>query len=157
MARKINYIVIHCTATREGQHVTVADIDRWHKQRGWKGIGYHYVVYLDGVVHAGRPIEQVGAHVGSPHNADSIGIVYVGGLDKSGQPKDTRTFAQKMSLQKLIEELHAKYPEASILGHRDFSPDKNHNGKIEKWEWMKACPSFDVTSEYPGLPHELPK
>lgn len=156
MNRKINFIVVHCTATKEGQPVTVADIDRWHRQRGWTGIGYHYVVYLDGTVHNGRPVELKGAHVGDPHNADSIGVVYVGGLDANGKPKDTRTFPQKAALQSLLEDLHRQYPEASIIGHRDFSPDRNHNGVIESNEWLKACPCFDVASEYPEFPHKLP-
>ncbi len=155
MNRKINYIVVHCTATREGQHVTVADIDRWHKQRGWRGIGYHFVVYLDGSVHVGRSMAQIGAHV-SGHNKDSIGVVYVGGLDSHGKAKDTRTTAQKEALRSLLETLHAQFPDASVLGHRDFSPDRNHNGIIERREWIKECPCFDVISEYPGLPHRLP-
>lgn len=156
MNRKINYIAVHCTATREGQYVSVSDIDRWHQARGWNGIGYHFVVYLDGSIHAGRPLEQAGAHV-SGHNKDSIGVVYVGGLDSAGRSKDTRTPAQKAALKSLLETLHAMFPDASVLGHRDFSPDCNRNGVIERNEWLKECPCFDVTSEYPGLPHRLPK
>lgn len=156
MKRRINYIAVHCTATREGRHITVADIDRWHKQRGWRGIGYHFVIYLDGSIHLGRSLEQVGAHV-SGHNKDSIGVVYVGGLDSHGRAKDTRTPAQKEALRSLLDTLHAQFPDASVLGHRDFSPDRNHNGVIEPFEWIKECPCFDVIREYPDLPHRLPK
>lgn len=96
--RNINLIVVHCTATPEGRDVTVADIDRMHRARGWKKIGYHYVVYRDGSVHEGRPVAEVGAHVYG-HNANSIGVVYVGGVSADGKtPKDTRTPAQRRAL-----------------------------------------------------------
>ncbi len=75
--RKITDIVLHCSATKEGQRVTVGDIDRWHREAGYKKIGYHYVVYADGSIHTGRPIWAVGAHVRG-HNATSIGICYIG-------------------------------------------------------------------------------
>ncbi len=141
--RKINKIIIHCSATKEGQNFTVADITKCHKARGYQTIGYHYVIYLDGTVHAGRPEDQIGAHV-QGQNSDSIGVCYIGGIDISGKPKDTRTPTQKAALKKLIKELKAKYVGVSVLGHRDYSPDRNGNGIIEEWEWMKACPSFDV-------------
>ncbi|MBB4034895.1 N-acetyl-anhydromuramyl-L-alanine amidase AmpD [Dysgonomonas hofstadii] len=141
--RKINKIIIHCAATKEGQNFTVADITKWHKARGFATIGYHYVIYLDGSVHTGRPESQIGAHV-QGQNSDSIGICYIGGVDLNGKPKDTRTQAQKEALKKLVKELKAKYPGATVLGHRDYSPDRNGDGIIEEWEWMKACPSFDV-------------
>ena len=95
--RKINDIILHCSATKEGRDFTVADIDRWHKARGWRCIGYHFVVYRDGTVHPGRPVEQIGAHT-SNHNARSIGICYVGGLDTSGKP-NPRTRARPNSAQ----------------------------------------------------------
>jgi N-acetylmuramoyl-L-alanine amidase len=83
--RRLTEIIVHCTATREGKNYTVEDIRRWHKERGFSDIGYHFVIYLDGSVHEGRPIEKVGAHC-SGHNATTIGIAYVGGLDKDGKP-----------------------------------------------------------------------
>lgn len=131
--RQINEIIVHCTATREGQNFKVEDINRWHKQRGWNMIGYHYVVYLDGTIHQGRSEDQIGAHC-LKHNTNSIGVVYVGGLDANGKPKDTRTEAQKQGLRKLLTELKRKYPKATIHSHKDFAP--------------KACPSFDATKEY---------
>lgn len=148
--RAITDIVIHCTATRAGVPVTVAMIDRWHKKRGWAGIGYHYVVGLDGSVARGRPEETAGSHV-KGHNRHSIGVVYVGGLDKNYTPTDTRTQAQKESLLALLFSLKEKYPNAQIRGHRDFSKDLNGNGKIEPFEWMKVCPCFDAKKEYQEL------
>lgn len=87
--RKINLIIIHCTATIEGRDYTVSTIDSWHRQRGFDCIGYHYVVYRDGTVHEGRPVAKVGAHCAG-HNANSIGVCYIGGVDDKQQPKDTR-------------------------------------------------------------------
>lgn len=148
--KKIDAIVIHCTATREGQDVRASDIDKWHKERGWKMIGYNYVIDLDGTVETGRPLTMNGAHcVG--YNNHSIGIVYVGGLDANGKPKDTRTPAQKRALNDLIYKLVDKYPITDILGHRDSSPDLNGDGIISPNEWIKACPCFDVRGEFPIL------
>ena len=131
--RKINKIILHCSATKEGQHFTTADIDRWHKDRGFAKIGYHYVIYLDGSVHKGRDISEVGAHV-TGHNTDSIGICYIGGLDAAGNPKDTRTDAQKEALVTELKKLIAQFPHATVHGHNEFA--------------NKACPCFNVASEY---------
>lgn len=137
MARKINEIIVHCTATAEGKDFKAADIDRWHKAKGWDGIGYHHVVDLDGTVEPGRPESKVGAHC-LKHNTNSIGVVYVGGVASDGKtPKDTRTPQQKAALVKLLTELKHRYPNASIHGHRDFA--------------AKACPSFDATTEYKDI------
>lgn len=135
--RTIKEIIIHCSATPEGRDYTVADIDRWHKAKGWKGIGYHFVIYRDGSIHVGRPKEQVGAHcVG--HNTISIGVCYIGGLASDGKtPKDTRTPQQKDSLLGLLEQLKEEFPKAKIHGHKDFA--------------NKACPCFDATSEYSSM------
>lgn len=135
--RKITDLIVHCSATPEGKSFTVADIDRWHRQRGFAQIGYHYVIYLDGSVHTGRPIATIGAHCAG-HNANSIGVCYIGGLSADGKrPKDTRTDAQKQSLIALLRQLRAQFPNAVIHGHRDFA--------------AKACPSFDATKEYAHL------
>ena len=133
--RKINKIILHCAATREGQNFTVADIERWHKQRGFAKIGYHFVIYLDGSVHKGRDISEIGAHV-QGQNSNSISICYIGGLDATGKAKDTRTDAQKASLVKLVAELKAQFPDATIHGHKEFA--------------NKACPCFDVKKEFQG-------
>lgn len=128
--RKINEIIIHCSATPEGRNVTTTDIEAWHKQRGFSEIGYHYVIYLDGSVHIGREESKVGAHC-LGHNANSIGVCYIGGVAKDGKTaKDTRTEAQKVALRNLVANLKRKYPSASIHGHNEFA--------------AKACPSFDV-------------
>lgn len=149
--RKINLIVVHCSATPEGKDFTVNDIDRWHRARGFKKIGYHYVVYRDGTVHPGRSENEVGAHV-SGYNNNSIGVCYIGGLTADGKKaKDTRTTAQKSGLLNLLIKLQKKYPDAKIVGHRDLSPDLNHDGKIEPNEWVKECPSFDAKTEYQNI------
>ena len=111
--RKIDKIILHCSATKVGQHFTTENIDQWHKARGFSGIGYHYVIYLDGSVHKGRSEDQIGAHCLN-HNSSSIGICYIGGLDSNGKPSDTRTQAQKASLINLVNDLKAKYPDAEV-------------------------------------------
>lgn len=152
--RRIDYIAVHCTATREGQDQTVAQIKAGHLQRGFSDVGYHYIIYRDGTVNLGRDVNISGAHV-SGYNVYSIGISYVGGLEndpkkayKDLKAKDTRTEAQKASLLALLMDLRKLYPTAKIQGHRDFSPDRNHNGTIEPSEWIKDCPSFDAKTEY---------
>ena len=132
--RKISEIIIHCTATPRGRHVTVDEIRTCHiKQNGWSDIGYHYIIYIDGSVHRGRAEGQVGAHC-LGHNAHSIGVAYVGGVESDGKPADTRTDAQKVSLKNLVESLLKKYPGATIYGHNEFA--------------SKACPSFNVKAEF---------
>lgn len=127
--RPINRIILHCSATAEGKDYTVADIDQWHKARGWQGIGYHYVVYRDGSIHNGRPIEAAGAHT-SGYNKDSIGICYIGGVDANGKPKDTRTPEQKKALRELVTKLKEQFPNATVHGHYELA--------------QKACPSFHI-------------
>ncbi len=131
--RSINEIIIHCSATPEGKEFTVSDIDRWHRQRGFKMVGYHYVIRLDGTIEQGRPLEMIGAHC-TGHNAHSIGICYIGGLDRSGKPKDTRTQVQRDVLWSLVKSLQKMFPEATVHGHREFT--------------NKACPCFEVKEEF---------
>ena len=137
--RKITLIVIHCSAVRPDQTSSAAQIDTWHRQRGFHlGIGYHYVVRRNGEIEAGRPEYMVGAHCLN-HNSHSIGVCYEGGYDARGQPADTRTEAQKALLRRLLETLHKDYPEALIVGHHDLDP-------------KKACPCIaDVVGEYKDL------
>jgi N-acetylmuramoyl-L-alanine amidase len=141
--RVINLIVVHCSATGEGVDFRAKDIDNWHRAKGWKKIGYHFVIDLNGVVELGRPLEEMGSHVHG-HNANSIGIVYIGGLDANGKAKDTRTPEQRIAMFDLVGKLHRQFPHARIVGHRDLSPDLDKDGVVEKHEWMKDCPSFDV-------------
>lgn len=136
--RKINEIILHCSATPENKNFTVEDITKWHKAKGWDGCGYHYVIHLDGTIHNGRPIEKIGAHC-LGHNANSIGICYIGGVDKNGKPKDTRTDAQKKALIILVHELLVKYNLKlyQVRCHYEYA--------------AKACPSFkleDFKKEY---------
>lgn len=137
MGRTIRKIIWHCSATPEGRAVTVDEIRTWHvRDNKWKDIGYHYVIDLEGNVHRGRAEATAGAHVAG-HNADSIGICYVGGMDAQNRhPKDTRTPAQKRALYRLTDELKQRYPGATVHGHNEFA--------------NKACPSFDVQRELSG-------
>lgn len=137
----LDRIIIHCSATPEGKPFTIDDIRRWHTLpvgrggRGWKDIGYHYVIHLDGSVHAGRPETMIGAHcIGQ--NSRSLGICYIGGLAADGKtPKDTRTPSQKAALLTLIADIRRRHcNRMRVYGHRDFAP--------------KACPCFDACGEY---------
>ena len=149
--RKITEIIVHCEATPEGENFTPEQVNASHKARHFSPyvrdgktwyIGYHYVIQLDGEIIPCRPESIKGCHC-TGHNANSIGISYVGGCpprtDKNWmkKAKDTRTPAQKAALIKLLKELKAKYPNASIHGHRDYA--------------NKACPSFDATKEYKDI------
>lgn len=135
--RAIKEIIVHCSATPEGKDYTVSDIRKWHIARGFADVGYHYIVYRDGSINKGREESVVGAHC-TGHNTNSIGICYIGGVEKDGKtPKDTRTPEQKKSLLKLLSDLKRRYPKASIHSHKDYA--------------NKACPSFDATKEYSTL------
>ena len=141
--RVITLIIVHCSAVRPDQTSSAAQIDTWHRQRGWKlGIGYHYVIRRDGTIEPGRPEWMIGAHChvkGQNHNAHSIGVCYEGGLDIRGQPDDTRTPEQKKALRWLLRQLHRTYPRAVIVGHHDLDPQKD-------------CPCIEnVAHEYADL------
>ena len=131
--RRIDKIIVHCTATPKGREVSVKEIDRWHRERGFKCIGYHYVIGLDGKVSEGRPIEEIGAHC-TGQNSHSVGVCYVGGIDRFGLPADTRTLQQCVAMRELLASLKERFPKAMIYGHRDFA--------------RKACPCFDAAKEY---------
>ena len=133
--RTITLIIIHCSAVKPDQLSSAAQIDTWHRERGFKlGIGYHYVIRRDGTRELGRPEWMIGAHCRG-HNEHSIGVCYEGGLDRDGKPADTRTEAQKQALRELLLELKQRYPRVLIVGHHDLNP-------------MKACPCFDAAHEY---------
>ena len=135
--RNVNEIIVHCSATREGQQVTVNTIRDWHLAKGWNDIGYHFYIDLDGTINKGRDIDKMGAHC-KGHNRNSIGICYCGGVETDGKtPKDTRTQEQKDSLLHVLKTLKAMYPEAVIYSHNEFA--------------NKACPSFDATEEYENI------
>ena len=140
--RTIKYIVVHCTATPTD--ATIASIKNyWEQELGWKNPGYHYIIKRNGEIVKLNDEANISNGVAG-HNRYAIHISYIGGIDKVGKPIDNRTDQQKHSLFNKLVFLSEKYPNATILGHRDFSSDKNGNGKIEHNEWIKACPSFDV-------------
>ncbi|MFV0554834.1 MAG: N-acetylmuramoyl-L-alanine amidase [Mangrovibacterium sp.] len=130
LARDVSEIIIHCAATRQGLDFRASDIDLWHRQKGWEGIGYHFVILLDGTIEQGRPMSKVGAHCYG-HNEHSVGLCYVGGLDAEDNPMDTRTPAQQESLHRLLFCLGRCFPDATVHGHNEFS--------------CKACPCFQVS------------
>lgn len=150
----IDEITIHCSADVEGSGKDVNDIDLAHKKRGFakqtiSGMycGYHFVIKENGDIQTGRIIDEIGAHC--PPNRTRIGICYVGGLDKNRKPKDTRTIEQKISMYELVKWLKIIIPSIKkVKGHRDNSPDLDGDGIIEKHEWLKACPCFDVQKEF---------
>ncbi len=121
--REINRIIIHCADTPNGREFHASDIDRWHKERGFRCIGYHYVVALDGAVEPGRPVGEIGAHC-KGYNHDSIGICLIG--------RDAFTRAQWDALDRLLADLGLRWPEATVHGHREFNP-------------RKSCPGFEVS------------
>lgn len=148
--RPIDWIIIHCSATRIDRNITAADIDSFHRVRGFSSAGYHYYIRKNGKIETMRPESEVGAHAYG-YNRNSIAICYEGGLDINGRPADTRTPQQKRVLLSLLRALKVDYPQALIRGHRDLSPDKNGNGIVDRWERTKECPCFDATTEYETL------
>lgn len=143
--RQIKYIAVHCTAGSQKQ--SIDDLRAEFRRKGWKNPGYHFVVKPDGGIVQMLDEEKVSNGV-KGYNSVSINVAYIGGIDAQGKATDNRTEAQKQSLENLLRILRGKYPKAVIQGHRDFSPDLNGNGKIEKSEWIKACPCFDAKDEY---------
>ena len=144
--RKINYLVVHCSATREGYALTPEALEAEHRRRGFRGTGYHYYIRRDGNVLGTRSLELPGAHV-KGHNRYSVGICYEGGLDSLGNPKDTRTPEQRSALRLLVYQLLKQFPNARVCGHRDLSPDLDGDGTVEPREWVKQCPCFEVSKE----------
>lgn len=146
--RNIQYIAVHCTASHQSQ--TIEGLKQEFKRKGWVNPGYHYVVSPDGKITQLLDEEKVSNGVRG-FNSISINVAYIGGIDSNGKPIDNRSAEQKKSLRILLKMLHKKYPNAIIQGHRDFSPDLNRNGKIEPFEYIKACPCFNAKEEYSNL------
>jgi N-acetylmuramoyl-L-alanine amidase len=136
--RELNRVILHCSATREGQDVSAATIKDWHVNgRGWSDIGYHYVIRLDGTIEKGRPIHRPGAHT-KGHNAESVGVCYIGGVEQDGKtPKDTLTLAQEKAFRSLYNALQLVFGPMTLHGHNEYA--------------AKACPSFNVTDKFPDL------
>ena len=142
-------VCIHCSATPDKSRLTFEQCRKMHKeQNGWSDIGYNLYIERDGSIHQGRQFGKRLAHA-QGHNSGFIAICYEGGLDNDLNPKDTRTEAQKQSLIACKLFIEKMYNVTEWMGHRDLSPDKNHDGVITPDEWMKACPSFNVKSEFP--------
>lgn len=134
--RDIKRVILHCTATKEGVDVDVDRIRKWHLARNFSDIGYHYVILLNGDIALGRNVFTQGAHTRG-ENKTSIGVAYVGGLDKDGEPKDTMTLYQDIAFMRLFEALSVTFGKLDLHGHNEFS--------------NKACPSFDVQEKYKFL------
>lgn len=148
--QRTDLIVIHCSATKPNQHIGRAQIEEWHVAKGWAGIGYHFVITRAGDLEAGRPLDEVGAHV-QGHNGASVGICMVGGLDELGRSFHNApgqfTPAQWETARAVVAFLRKLYPNARVTGHRDLSPDQNRDGRITPSEWLKSCPGFDAARE----------
>ena len=129
--KSTDYIVLHCSATPPNVDIGADEIRQWHTAKGWSDIGYHYVIRRDGRLEPGRPADQMGSHV-KDHNANSLGVCLVGGVDARQKPQDNFTPAQWTALKRLLPELQVRYPHAAILGHRDFPGV------------AKACPCFNA-------------
>jgi N-acetylmuramoyl-L-alanine amidase len=132
MRQETKYIIIHCSATRPSQDIGFEEINKWHRQKGWNGCGYHFIIKRNGIIEDGRPTDAIGSHCRG-YNHNSVGICMVGGVSEDDHTiaEDNFEGDQWSSLKTLVEELHEKYPEAEIKGHYHFNPDKQ-------------CPSFDV-------------
>lgn len=159
--RSVNLIVVHCSASPNGARLTAAEIDGWHKARGFKrldafrarqnpslgSIGYHFVLRVNGAIETGRHLDEVGAHV-MGNNKTSIGVCMVG-LDRF-------TPIQWERLAANIGGLLRTYPNARVCGHRDLSPDQDNDGLVEPWEWLKICPGFSVADWLANAMQPLP-
>jgi N-acetylmuramoyl-L-alanine amidase len=131
---EIDEIVLHCSATREGQDITAKTIDGWHIKRGFKKIGYHLVIRLDGSREYGRKLTEIGAHV-KGRNSKTVGVCYIGGCDKNLKPKDTMNEAQEKSFREYVKELRELTKKhLKISGHNEYA--------------AKACPSFKVSEKF---------
>tara|TARA_B100002051_G_C16642683_1_gene589540 strand:+ start:470 stop:904 length:435 start_codon:yes stop_codon:yes gene_type:complete len=127
--KKTNYIVVHCSATKPTMNIGAYEIDRWHRERGWLEIGYHFVIKRDGHIELGRPMEAIGAHA-KGYNNESVSICLIGGVDDKNKPQENYTREQFDCLGYSIDFLRHIYPQAKIIGHNEISD--------------KACPSFNV-------------
>ena len=148
--RKITHIFVHCTAGSQSE-TPESLLKFFYQTKKWSRPGYHYVIEANGTITNIWPESKYSNGVKNM-NSHSINIAWIGGVDKAHPMGiDNRTEAQKRSLRLLLKELRMKYPKAVIMGHRDTSPDQNHNGIIDPWERIKECPCFDAMVEYKGI------
>ena len=134
--RSIQYIVVHCSATRVNIPFTEKQLMKFHRKRGLKCIGYHFYVTKDGILHQTRPMSEPGAHT-LGFNLHSLAICYEGGLNEEGKPADTRTERQRETMCRVLRELKLLFPQAKIVGHYQLSADSHH-----------SCPGFNASEEY---------
>ena len=144
--RTIKKRVYHCSADEGGTDHSLMYYDKMHRDRGFRMIGYHFLIHPDGRVDEGRPLSMVGAHA-KGYNRESVGICYIGGL-RYGKPADTRTPQQIIAMRAIDKTLESQFPDSKRMGHRDLSVDLNGDGVISKYEWMKSCPCYDVKTEF---------
>lgn len=149
------HIVVHCSATRPSADIGADRIREWHVAKGWADIGYHFVIRRSGKIEVGRDLQDVGAHVAG-WNSQSVGVCMAGGLYEDGRSvvddlTGAYTPAQIAATRLLLRVVRNIYPNAVIVGHRDLSPDRDGDGKIEQHEWLKTCPGFDAAREFAGL------
>lgn len=145
--RAITRIFVHCTASWQNT-TTVDSLKKEFANKGWKNPGYHWVIFPDGKIVKLLEESKVANGV-KGYNPNSIHVAWVGGIDKE-HPNgiDNRTPEQKLALFDLLVKIKLRYKDAMILGHRDISPDLNHNGVVDAWERIKDCPCFDAMIEY---------
>lgn len=145
--RRITRIFVHCTASHQSTTTEKSLRDEF-KKKGWKRPGYHYVVKTDGNIILMLDEELVANGV-KGYNAHAIHVAWIGGIDATHTDGiDNRTEAQRAALFDLLTKLKLRYPDALIMGHRDISPDLNHNGTVDPWEYIKQCPCFSAMKEY---------
>lgn len=140
--RRIERIFVHCTAGPQTQ--TVETIKKyWKTVKKWNNPGYHYIIKPDGEIVPLQPEDKPSNGV-QGYNSTSINVCYIGGVDRQGRAVDNRTDAQKASLIAILKELHSRYPDAEIMGHRDiWGSDRS--------KWKKECPCFNAKEEYAHL------
>ena len=131
--RKIEKLIVHCSATKPDMNIGADEIREWHLKRGFSDIGYHFVIRRDGTLERGRPLDLTGAHC-KGYNKRSVGICLIGGVDYDNEPQINYTAKQWSLLAQLISSFLLIYPDLRVAGHNEFS--------------TKACPCFDVPEWY---------
>ena len=148
--RRIKRIFVHCTASWQST-TTVDSLKKEFKAKGWKNPGYHWVIFPDGKIVQMLDEDKVSNGV-KDYNSTAINVAWVGGIKYNDNKKimsyDNRTIEQKVALFDLLTKLKLRYRDAIVMGHRDISPDLNHNGVVDPWELIKDCPCFDAMVEY---------
>lgn len=151
MRRRTDHIVIHCSATRPSSDIGIDEIREWHTRpkdeggRGWRDVGYHAVIRRNGEIEFGRHFDEPGAHV-LGWNTRTVGVCLIGGIhETTGDPEQNFNNEQYVALNAIVTMLRFAYPGATVVGHRDLSPDQDGDGIIEDWEWVKSCPCFEVS------------